>query len=109
MTSLQMNKAYQYRVRALNDDGYSGYSNAIQIITPIIKPPVAPTLLKSTDFTDKSITVSWDDNSNNESGFVILRALATEPENLVSIHVDANDTSFMDNEPSFKHQLYLYY
>ncbi len=95
---LEMNKAYQYRVRAFNNDGFSAYSNAIQVITPVIKPPVAPTLLKSTDFTDKSITVSWDDNSDNESGFVILRALAEEPENSVSINIDANDTLFMDTE-----------
>jgi len=95
-SNLQMNASYQYKVRAHNEDGYSDYSNAIQIITPLIVPPAAPTLLKSTGFTDKSITISWDDNSNNESGFILSRALATEPAKFVSIDLDANDTSFID-------------
>ncbi len=98
--SLRMNSRYQYRVRAYNNDGFSAYSNLIEIKTLFANPPTAPSHLQSTDFTDKSITVKWNDNSTNENGFVITRSLAIDPETMVTINVEANDTSFTDNNLS---------
>ncbi len=95
---LAMNSTYQYRIRSFNLDGYSDFSAQIEITTPYIEPPSTPTSLKSTDFTDKSISVSWKDNSDNEDGFIIVRSLATDASHSESITVDANDTSYIDTE-----------
>ncbi len=94
---LIMNSSYQYRVLAKNNDGKSAYSNILEIKTRYIAPPSAPSKLKSTEFTEKSISVTWDDNSNNEDGFLITRSLAAEPTSSVSIEVSANDTAYTDS------------
>ncbi|MBN1415985.1 MAG: fibronectin type III domain-containing protein [Bacteroidales bacterium] len=95
-TGLVMNSTYQYRVRARNDDGISGWSNSIEIVTPRILPPVAPTKLKSTKYTNNSISVSWNDNSSNEDAFIITRSLSVEPAASVTITISANDTAYTD-------------
>lgn len=95
--NLSMNTSYQYRIRAINGDGNSGWSNMIVAVTPRIIAPVAPTKLKSTKFTDKSISVTWKDNSSNEDAFVITRSLAVNPSLTTSITLSANDTAFTDS------------
>ncbi len=96
-TTLDMNTSYQYKIRALNEDGTSAWSNIITVVTPRLLPPVPPTKLKSTKFTEKSISVSWKDNSSNEDAFVITRSLATDPASAVHIAISANDTAFTDS------------
>lgn len=95
--NLSMNTSYQYRIRAINGDGNSGWSNMIVAVTPRIIAPVAPTKLKSTKFTDKSISVTWKDNSSNEDAFIITRSLAVNPSLTTSITLSANDTAFTDS------------
>ncbi|MBN1145383.1 MAG: fibronectin type III domain-containing protein, partial [Bacteroidales bacterium] len=95
--NLSMNTSYQYRIRAINDDGNSGWSNMIVAVTPRILAPVAPTKLKSTKFTDKSISVTWKDNSSNEDAFIITRSLAVNPSLTTAITLSANDTAFTDS------------
>jgi hypothetical protein len=66
---------------------------------PVVgKVPSAPTELVSKEFTDNSITIKWNDNSSNENSFLIKRALALDPEKIVTITVHANDTSFVDHD-----------
>jgi fibronectin type 3 domain-containing protein len=93
---LVTNAKYTYQIRAFNVYGNSAYSNAADIYTPNVGVPAAPTNLKSTNFTEKSITIEWADNSSNEEGFVIQRSLATDPGSAVSINVSANQTSLND-------------
>lgn len=93
---LQMNVTYTYRIRAYNNDGYSAYSNTVQVITPYLALPAAPSMLKSKEFTEKSITIRWNDNSNNESGFIITRLEGNNPANPVTIRMNANDTVLTD-------------
>ena len=93
---LVMDGVYRYRIRSINSDGNSGWSNVIEVVTPKILPPVAPTRLKSTKYTEKSISVCWDDNSDNEDSFIITRSLAADSSSAVNIAVNANDTSFTD-------------
>lgn len=94
--TLTMNTSYSYRIRARNNDGSSAWSNTITVITPRMLPPVAPTKLKSTKFTDKSISVTWNDNSNNEDAFIITRSLTTDPSKKTDMKINANDTAFTD-------------
>jgi hypothetical protein len=95
---LKMNSNYRYRIRSYNTDGYSTYTtNTIQITTPYVAVPPAPSLLKGTQSTDSSITITWKDNSVNESAFIITRSTITTPVQKQTIQVDANDTVFTDN------------
>jgi hypothetical protein len=95
---LVMNSNYQYQIRAFNSDGNSDYSSPIQITTPYLVAPSSPSSLTSSEFTDTSITVKWNDNSTNETGFVITRSLAVNPSKSIEIKVNANDTVFTDSK-----------
>ncbi|HMQ68253.1 MAG TPA: T9SS type A sorting domain-containing protein [Ignavibacteria bacterium] len=69
------NVTYYYRVYAYAGTERSEYSN-IAFTTAIIDTnliPMAPSDLIITDTTSTSITINWQDNSNNESGFIIAR------------------------------------
>lgn len=69
------NVTYYYRVYAYAGSLRSAYSN-IAFTTAIIDTaliPAAPSNLILTDSTPTSITVEWQDNSNNELGFIIAR------------------------------------
>jgi hypothetical protein len=98
--SLQMNSTYYYRVRAFIGSSYSGYSSSIMIITPYVQLPVAPTSLNCSDITDKSIKISWADNSYNETGFIISRSLVNNPSDITEIEVGPNSTSYFDYDLS---------
>ena len=96
-TVLLMNSSYNYRIRSFNPDGYSAFTQPVQIKTLYTTPPSPPSLLKGTAFTDTSITVTWKDNSSNENGFVITRSLVSDSTQSVVISVDANDTLLVDH------------
>lgn len=76
---LSRDTAYSYRVRAFaEDDGgsrvYSGYSNTISVTTDAeAAAPNTPTNLSSYNETHNSISLSWQDNSDQEDGFVLER------------------------------------
>ncbi|MBI3188773.1 MAG: fibronectin type III domain-containing protein [Gammaproteobacteria bacterium] len=58
--------------------------------------PDAPTGLSVTSYTSSSISLSWSDNSNNESSFLIERAIGS-PNNFSQIgNVTTNVTSYTD-------------
>ena len=118
-SKVQAHSTYSYVIRAHNSDGYSAYSNSVQITTPdvVVPPPPpppppsaipsAPSYLKGKEFTDKSITIRWNDNSNNESGFIITRAPGTDPSDTVNIRMSANDTLYTDTHLS-SNRTYIY-
>ena len=65
--------SYDVRVRAINEFGYSDYSNTINFNTSmeVSYKPAAPDAL-TVNFTSSSqINLAWNDNSNNESDFVV--------------------------------------
>ena len=63
---------YRYRVVAFNAAGEVA-SNVVQIGTPAV--PTAPTNLRSTvGANPTSITLTWTDRSNNETGFAVWRS-----------------------------------
>jgi hypothetical protein len=83
---------YYYRVRAVNALGHSTYTAAFAGITRLI----APGSLVITTATDTDITLSWSDNSANETGTVIERS-ATSGSGFVEIGTaGANVTTFTD-------------
>jgi GH18 family chitinase len=75
-TGLSASTTYQYRVRAENTSGNSGYSNTASATTQSIGTvPSAPSGLVATVVSSSQINLSWTDNSSNETGFRILRSI----------------------------------
>jgi hypothetical protein len=90
---------YFYRLRAYNSHGYSIYSQVIDTITPPSTPRIlleAPTNLKFTSRTQKELSISWEDNSDNENSFLINRGIG--PGFILSpyVKVPKNVTTFTD-------------
>ncbi|MBK8549814.1 MAG: T9SS type A sorting domain-containing protein [Ignavibacteria bacterium] len=69
------NVRYYYRVYAYAGNLRSDYSNIADTIAIIdtANIPLAPSNLILTDSTPTSITIEWQDNSDNELGFIIAR------------------------------------
>ncbi len=66
---------YYYRVYAYSDTVNSGYSNIDSAVLggdPSLIP-LTPTNLRVEKFRLTSAVLGWDDNSNNETGFIIFR------------------------------------
>jgi hypothetical protein len=73
---LSPNTAYTFRVRAFNGSGSSAPTNEITGTTSASSgAPTAPTNLTVNSVTETTITISWTDNSSNESVFIIERQI----------------------------------
>jgi fibronectin type 3 domain-containing protein len=92
-TSVSSQSSYNYRVRAFNDAGNSGYSNSAGVKTPAL-PVNAPTNLAAVAMSTTQINVTWQDNSNNETGFRIERSTNGGASWSQIATVGANVTSF---------------
>ncbi|MCP4310828.1 MAG: T9SS type A sorting domain-containing protein [Bacteroidetes bacterium] len=98
---LPENTLYYYRVYASNGAGNSTYSNVVSART-LLSIPDAPTGLSIGVVTSSSIAISWDDNSDNESGFEIEQSLPPG-DDFSLIHTTSpgvqgyNNTSLDDN------------
>jgi hypothetical protein len=106
-TTVAESTTYWYRVRASNGDGDSAYTNIASATTPACpsNPPAAPSNLKAKVKGKSKITLSWNDNSNNEDGFRIYRG--DSPSTLAILTtVGANVTSFNDTTVQSKTTYY---
>ena len=94
--NVQQGKIYKYRVRAFNNSFESNYTSEETITVPDFTLK-QPTSLKAIANTNTIASLSWVDNSSNETGFIIFRATKSSM-NFISIDtVNANITSFIDN------------
>jgi fibronectin type 3 domain-containing protein len=85
-TGLAAGTTYYYRVRASMKNGtYSTYSNVASARTTSVAPtptppptgvPNAPSNLACASPSSSQITLAWQDNSTNETGFKVERALS---------------------------------
>lgn len=69
---LSVETTYYFRIRAANSVGDSAYS-AEATSTTLPAPPAAPSGLSAVAASATQITLSWGDNSTNETGFKIER------------------------------------
>ena len=90
---------YCYTIVASDNAGNnSSASSAACVTTPSgsSTDPAAPSNLATMAVTSTSITLNWQDNSNNETGFQIQRATSSGGPWSVVGTVGANVTSYMD-------------
>ena len=73
-TALSASTTYYYQLRAYNAAGNSDYSNEA-LATTLAPPPLlsAPSNLTATPISSSQINLTWQDNSDNDSGFEIQR------------------------------------
>ncbi len=66
---------YEFRVRAVNEQGFSAYSSTASATTAPAGPtvPVAPSNLTATAVSTSRINLSWRDNAANETGYRVER------------------------------------
>ncbi len=72
-TGLAANTTYWYQVRATNSNGISSWLEG-STMTSNQPPPADPTNLTFPTVTESTIALIWDDNSTDETGFVIERS-----------------------------------
>ena len=96
---------YYYRIKAVNATHSSIYTTEINVTTdPFII--AAPANLVANAISAQEIQLSWDDNSNNETGFVLERSTTGQP--IVSINIPANTTTFTDTDNLDEETIYAY-
>jgi FtsP/CotA-like multicopper oxidase with cupredoxin domain/transcriptional regulator CtsR len=65
--------SYTYKVKAVNGIVSSAYSNTATVNIPIVM--AAPTNLRATLQTGPQVSLTWQDNATNETGFVVERSV----------------------------------
>ncbi|MGZ8189407.1 MAG: fibronectin type III domain-containing protein [Methylosarcina sp.] len=89
--------AYSYRVRATNNGSKSAYSNTATATTSLATRPAAPKTLTAVAGSDKQVSLSWSDQSNNQTGFNIERCSGRFCSNFTQIaSVSENAVSWSD-------------
>jgi len=92
---LNMGQTYFYRVYAYNSFGNSGYSNEASATTGRI--PDAPTNLLTKLLDNRHIELTWQDNSDDESGFAVERKLDENGQWTLLDSLTFNQTVFHDS------------
>ncbi len=67
--TVQVDTVYSYRVKAINGNSSSAYSNAVSVTMA----PAAPTNLAVTGTTPTSVSLSWTDTASTETSYVVER------------------------------------
>lgn len=96
-TGLTAGLTYYYRIQAYNSGGSSPYSTEANATThqlPVI--PAKPSELKATNVLSDRVTLTWKDNSNNETGFRVFRSTGGNSYTQVGT-VGANTTAYTDS------------
>lgn len=98
---------YYFAISAVSRSGESELSNEVSTMTGLL-PPRAPSAVRAVPMSTSKISLSWQDNSDNELGFRIRRRLALNKEWETIAEVGANTTSYDDrNLPSGASCYYL--
>lgn len=104
-TGLSASSSYSYRVSAIDNAGNESALTASQSaatpecsgVTKIRTAPSAPTSLSASAVSSGKIKLTWQDNSTNEDGFEIERALSVSGPWTTICNMGANVTVYMDS------------
>jgi len=96
-TGVLPGSTYTYRVAAVNIAGQSIYSNLVAVAVPVM--PIVPSSFTAVNGANsnnnRSVVLTWLDNSTNETGFTIQRATnGAFTTGLTTTNVAANTTTF---------------
>jgi hypothetical protein len=95
--------SYSYEVVAVNAGGSSPVAGPVGNTTPT--PPAGPTNLQFSNLTSTSVTLTWQNNATNATGYKIVRQLGSNNSQFV-VSLPANATSYNDSglEPDAPYQ-----
>src|SRR5690606_24276439 len=94
-TGLATNTEYFYKVRAINNDGTSPFSEPASAKTLAVdERPFAPTNLVANGVSTTQINLTWEDKSEDETNFEIHRSLSAEGPFTLLVNVAANQTTY---------------
>jgi titin len=99
---------YWYRVRAYNANTTSAYSPE-KAVTTLYSIPAAPSGLAITSLLSNKVTLSWSDNSKDESGFKVQRKTGSAGTYATIKTTAANITSYIDSDTALKDGTSYYY
>ena len=95
-TTVASNTTYSYRIFAVNDLGDSPVSNTTAGVPTGASAPAAPTALTATRTGSPQVTLAWQDNSTDETGFRIERNTNGAGFVAIGTTID-NAISYVDN------------
>ena len=100
--------SYTYYVTAFNNYGRSINSNEVTASTLKIKL-LPPTDLKASTVSTNQINLNWKDNSDNESGFTIMRRQSSTGVWQTVAAIDSNTTTYTNNslKPNSEYVFYI--
>lgn len=104
-TGLTAGTTYSYRIRAYNLEGPSSWSN--EAVATTMSIPDAPGAVVASPTSVSATTVSWADNSDNESGFEVERKTGSGG-SYVNIGSPAADITSIDDTGLLAGQTYYY-
>lgn len=90
--NIELNTGYYYRITAFNEKGISASSSEYYIYTG---PPAAAHSLSADIVSSSKVILYWNDNSDNELGFIIERKSGSEGFTKIA-EVPANVTTYTD-------------
>ena len=107
-TGLSEATKYYYRVRAYNAYTMSAYSSETHVTT-LYNIPAPPSGLTITSLLTNKVSLSWTDNSGDESGFKIQRKTGVTGTYAQIKQTGANVTTYTDNDTALKDGTLYYY
>lgn len=106
-TGLNPETQYRYRVMATGGSGNSVYSNESTVTTP---PAIlAPNNLIANAVSHNQISLSWQDNAGNETGYEIERSLTAGSGYSLIFTTAADAISYSDNDVALSPSTTYYY
>ena len=112
MTSLGIKHTYWVQSGLTHSWNSDWFNPAVAFLDGVSMPaaPAAPSGLTATSVSVGQINLGWTDNSNNETGFTIDRATDSGfTQNLTSLTVSANTTSYSDTDSALNAGTAYYY
>jgi chitodextrinase len=107
-TGLASSTTYFYKVRAINNENESPYTDFVQVTTPAGPgTPLAPSELLADNVSTSVISLSWMDNSKNEINMQVWRSTDNLNFTLVAT-LPANSNTYNDSDVTPYGQ-YFYY